>query len=132
MPRARARRSPPRPRTTRIVDETVELGPGQERHIRFQLLPADTITITCKARTKFYAGFFTREDYVTLVNADGPGMFRFEFGTDDKGFTTRSPIEASDAFFLVLRNGVFSPRIQVSVEVSLQRVGRVEPTIRSG
>jgi len=85
-----------------------------------------------KARTKFYAGFFTREEYASNVNADGPGMFHFVCGTDGKVFTTQVPIEAEDDFSLVLRNGVFSPRAQISVQVSLRRAGRVEPSVRSG
>lgn len=113
------------------MDEVAELGKGLERHVQFHLRSNDTITVICGARTKFYAGFFDREEYTSKVNADGPGMFRFEFGSDTKGFTTKSRVESEDDYFLVLRNGVFSPRAQISVQVSVSRVEVVEPTIRS-
>jgi hypothetical protein len=114
------------------MDEVVELSPGQERHIQFRLHAADLFTVTCKARTRFYAGLFGREGYVARVNADGPGIFRFEFGSDKTGFTARLQVEENDQFFLVLRDGLLASRAQIYVQASLQRVGRVDLTIRSG
>lgn len=132
MARRRPPRVVPRPKRTKIVDETVELTTGHERHLQFHLRKDDTITATCKARTKFYADFLTRPEYTKRVNGAGPGMFNFDFGTDDTGFTTKARIEDDDDYYLVLRNGVFSPRVHIAVQVSVERVGPVEPTIRSG
>ena len=134
MPRA-PRRPVPRaasPKVTTIVNEIVELGAGRERHVRFRLKAGDVVTATCRAKTKFYSAFLSRVEYTARVGAAGDDTFQFEFGTDVRGFTRRLDVPSDDDYYLVIRDGVFSPKVFVTVEVDLIRRGRVEPTIRSG
>jgi hypothetical protein len=131
-PRKRVRPRDAAPRMVNIVNEIVELAPGKERHLRFRLRAGDALTVTCRAKTKFYAALLDRTAYAERVGGAGDDAFQFEFGTDKRGFTDRAEPTADDDYYLVLRVGVFSERGFISTVADLRRVGTVEPTIRSG
>lgn len=131
-PKPRVRPRDAAPKTTNIVNEIIELAPGRERHLRFRLRAGDALTVTCRAKTKFYAALLDRTTYTSRVGGAGDDTFQFEFGTDERGFTDRAEPLADDDYYLVLRVGVFSDRGFITTVVDLRRVGRVDPTIRSG
>jgi hypothetical protein len=130
-PRKTVRR-PVAPKTTNLMNEVVELAAGKERHLRFRLKEEDVLTVTCKAKTKFYVALLRRPDYAKRVGAAGEDTFAFEFGSDVRGFSDQVKGAIEDDYYLVLRDGVFSPRVFVTVNVDLRRRGRVEPNIHSG
>jgi hypothetical protein len=130
-PRKPAHR-PAEPKLTNLIRESIELAPGKERHIEFHLRGGDVLTVTCKARSKFYAALLSRDAYTARIGGGGPDTFGFKFGTDAQGFTDRIEAAVLDDYYLVLRDGVFSPRVHIETKVDILRRGKVEPNIRSG
>ena len=103
-----------------LLDKTFTLKSEEEQHEEFELLKGDIVTVTCTADENFYAGLFTREDY---IKKRGGGPFGFVFGTDKPQFTTRVEIPEDDDYYFVLRVGAFSGTGRIRTKVKVRRRG---------
>jgi hypothetical protein len=92
---------------TTIQDFDVELSPDREwRSKPIRLTEGTRVTLTATGAANFYAGLFSREEYVKRTAVRGP--FGFDFGSDRASFTDEIPIAKTDDYYLVFRVGVFS------------------------
>jgi hypothetical protein len=107
-----------------IFDESLDLEPDEEWHQEFRLEKGDVITITCIADEKFYAGFFSREEYIQRRGGGGLGMFDFTYGTDMPQCTAKIAIQEGDDYYLVIRVGVWSDEAEIYVKVRCDRNGK--------
>ena len=98
----------PEPSSDDAVQEfDVRLGTDREWHSKpIRLRGGAKVTITATGEADFYAGLFSREDYVRKTAVRGP--FGFDFGVDRASFTRVYDISRTDDYYLVFRVGVFS------------------------
>ena len=97
-----------------LIDEEIELESEEEEHLEFELNEGDIITITCMGNDNFYAGFFSREEY---IKRRGPNTFDFSFGSDSPQFTTKGRITEDDDYYFVIRVGFFTGTTTINVKI---------------
>ncbi len=99
-----------------IFEGEIELNSGQEWHSEPILLDKGTVvTLQARGQSKFYAGFFPREEYFRKRNPPNP--FKFNWGSDKPQYTVRISIPEAEYYYLVFRVGVFAGPGPVAISV---------------
>lgn len=112
----------PQERPSVIFEGEIELNSGQEWHSEPILLDKGiVVTLQARGQSKFYAGFFSREDYFRKRNPPNP--FKFSWGSDKPQYTIKMSIPETEYYYLVFRVGVFTgpPPVKISALVTTQR-----------
>lgn len=115
-----------------MPEETIEennpiLGAGAEWHsdpIRLRRGQRAKLVVT--GRRPVYAGLFKSSDYAAMRNKSGTTS-KFKFGTDRATVVEEIVPDANDDYFLVVRNGVFTPRQSIRVRLSIDDSGAEPP-----
>jgi hypothetical protein len=101
------------PRTT-IIDQTVDLGSGQEWDFPAQrLVPGVRYEIAWVGTVRAYVGLFPEASYAHFRGIRAPAPFRF--GSDQQMGARVLQIPTEGVYHLVARVGVFTPPGRVRV-----------------
>ena len=100
-----------------IFNETISLKAGREWHKDFSFNSGDIVTITGLSDNAFYAGFFSREEYVNQRKGGFFGGFNFEFDSDKSQYTTREKISQDDDYYLVIRVSSWGDKTTIQVKI---------------
>jgi hypothetical protein len=115
--------------------ETIEesdptLSPGAEWHSDpIHLRHGQRARVTVVGKRKVYAQVFPAEDYIEFRN-HAKHVAGFRFGTDKPAFTQEIVPQSTNDYYVVVKNGLFTPRQRVHVRLIVEdppEAGSVAP-----
>jgi hypothetical protein len=118
-----------RPMHSEKIEETDQvLSSGAEWHSTpIRLHPGQRIKLTVVGKRPVYADLLSSTEYVSRRNKSGT-VTRFKFGSDQAAVSKEVTPKSNEDYYLVVRNGMFTPRQQVHVRLVVEG----EPVLVSG